>query len=263
MSSIHEIGTTQRISLEVLSTNFTDTSNPFSFTKFFQYSHLELVKLHSSTEHPTKMSHQNPTHGQKVKSSDPADTIEESTGTILSDSLAAESLEQGGEDSFAGGHATASKQSARGTTTNNYDTSGATTLNSAPDAEARMATEEWSENAALKAGRGLSSSDDSESYSGASGTSASGHAGPNKPALSYDDPPQSKPRGQNLQEGGFDDSAPNASFNQDIGGKNDPGRLAEQKFAEDNARNAAASGFEGGREESEVSGFDTLSEESA
>jgi len=31
-------------------------------------------------------------------------------------------------------------------------------------------------------------------------------------------------------EGGFDSSAPNASFNSDIGGKNDPGRAALQNL---------------------------------
>jgi hypothetical protein len=212
------------------------------------------------------MSHQNPSHGQKVKSTDPADTIEESTGPILSDSLAAESLEQGGEDSFAGGHATASKQSARGTTTNNYDTSGATTLDAAPDAEARMATEEWSENAALKAGRGLSSSDDSGSGGSYSKSSGSYDDSSNDSAAAsgaYDEPPKSRPHGKDITEGGFDDSAPNASFNQDIGGKNDPGRLAEQQFAASNARNAATAGFEGGREETEGGSFDQLGEESA
>jgi hypothetical protein len=34
------------------------------------------------------------------------------------------------------------------------------------------------------------------------------------------------PRGKNITEGGFDENAPNASFNSDIGGKNDPGRKA-------------------------------------
>jgi len=212
------------------------------------------------------MSHQNPSHGQKVKSNDPNDTIDESTGPILSDSLAAESLEQGGEDSFASGHATASKQSARGTTTNNYDTASAKVLNSAPDAEARMATEEWSENAALKAGRGLSSSDENgggESYSKSSGSNESASYDSAAASGAYDDPPKSKPHGKDITEGGFDDSAPNASFNQDIGGKNDPGRLAEQQFAASNARNAATAGFEGGREETEVGSFDQLEEESA
>jgi hypothetical protein len=216
--------------------------------------------------HSLKMSHQNPSHGQKVKSTDPADTINESTGPILSDSLAAESLEQGGEDSFASGHATASKQSAKGTTTNNYDTSSATILDSAPDAEARMATEEWSENASLKAGRGLSSSDETgggESYSKSFGSNQGSSYDSAAASGAYDDPPKSKPHGKDITEGGFDDSAPNASFNQDIGGKNDPGRLAEQQFVASNARNAATAGFEGGREETEVGSFDQLEEESA
>ncbi|KAL4895840.1 hypothetical protein BDV59DRAFT_173242 [Aspergillus ambiguus] len=38
-----------------------------------------------------------------------------------------------------------------------------------------------------------------------------------------------KPKGKNLTEGGFDDSN-NASFNTDIGSKNDPGRYAENTF---------------------------------
>lgn len=43
------------------------------------------------------------------------------------------------------------------------------------------------------------------------------------------------PKGKNLTEGGFEGNPKNASFNQDIGGRNDPGRLAEQKFQRDNA----------------------------
>lgn len=46
----------------------------------------------------------------------------------------------------------------------------------------------------------------------------------------------SGPKGKSLTEGGFtakDDK--NASFNGDIGGKNDPGRLAEQNFQKMNA----------------------------
>jgi len=213
----------------------------------------------------TNMSHHNPTHGQKVKSTDPNDTIEESTGPILSDSLAAESLEQGGPDSFASGHATAQKQSSHGTTTNNYDTSSATVLNAAPDAEARMATEEWSENAALKAGRGLSSSEGSGEgrYGNVDYGSNTDNTDASYGADADSSVPKSRPHGRDITEGGFDDDAPNASFNQDIGGKNDPGRLAEQKFQKDNARNAAAAGFEGGREENEVGSFDALSEERA
>lgn len=41
--------------------------------------------------------------------------------------------------------------------------------------------------------------------------------------------PSGKPHGKNITEGGFDaDDSKNASFNSDIGSKNDPGRAAEQ-----------------------------------
>ena len=46
------------------------------------------------------------------------------------------------------------------------------------------------------------------------------------------DPAQTgKPKGKNITEGGFDsDSSNNASFNNEIGTENDPGRVAEQTF---------------------------------
>jgi hypothetical protein len=45
-----------------------------------------------------------------------------------------------------------------------------------------------------------------------------------------------RPKGSNLMEGGFDsDDAKNASFNNEIGTKMDPGRLAEQKMTRENA----------------------------
>lgn len=40
-----------------------------------------------------------------------------------------------------------------------------------------------------------------------------------------------KPKGKNITEGGFEsDDTKNASFNSDIGDKNDPGRAAEEQF---------------------------------
>lgn len=75
-----------------------------------------------------------------------------------------------------------------------------------------------------------------QSYSGAAGGSSGGSTGGssagsapnyvNNPASSMGD--DFKPKGQNISEGGFDSGAPNASFNSDIGGKNDPGRAALQ-----------------------------------
>lgn len=41
---------------------------------------------------------------------------------------------------------------------------------------------------------------------------------------------ETKPAGKNITEGGFDADAPNASFNGDVGGKNDPGRAALGEF---------------------------------
>ena len=52
------------------------------------------------------------------------------------------------------------------------------------------------------------------------------------------------PKGRNLTEGGFEsDDSKNASFNGDIGGKNDPGRLAEEKFIRDNANASEHAGM--------------------
>lgn len=47
-----------------------------------------------------------------------------------------------------------------------------------------------------------------------------------------------------MTEGGFtSDDSKNASFNGDIGGKNDPGRLAEQKMFSSNAEAAGDAGM--------------------
>jgi hypothetical protein len=44
------------------------------------------------------------------------------------------------------------------------------------------------------------------------------------------------PKGKDLKEGGFDEGDDkNSSFTSDIGDANDPGRVAEQKFAKENA----------------------------
>lgn len=49
------------------------------------------------------------------------------------------------------------------------------------------------------------------------------------------------PNGQNLREGGFNnDDRYNASFNSDIGSKQDPGRLAENYYARDFSQTVGA-----------------------
>ncbi|KAK8214837.1 hypothetical protein M8818_002420 [Zalaria obscura] len=177
----------------------------------------------------------------------------EGAGTITSDSLAGESLSQGG--SFgAGSHVAASKQPSASTTTNNTDTSGATKLDPAPDAEARQASEEWSESAQLNAGKGLGKSagvgptynidsGGGKPYNTTTGSGSNVGVAPN-----YVNTPanrvggSARPHGANISEGGFDSGAPNASFNQDIGGKNDPGRVALNEFQRKDAESGADAG---------------------
>lgn len=51
------------------------------------------------------------------------------------------------------------------------------------------------------------------------------------------------PHGKNLKEGGFEtEGVENASFGTDIGGENDPGRLAEEKFQKISANNVGMTG---------------------
>jgi len=170
-------------------------------------------------------------HGQKV-TTDPRSKqeIPESTGLVTSDSLAAESLK--GEGGFASGnpHAAASQQPSASTTSNTTDTSNATRLAPAVDAEAREAQEGWSETSQLNASRTLRSSGSTSTTDNAV---SGGYAGAADSARSAG---ELKPKGKNITEGGFDSSGPNASFNNEIGGKKDPGRLAEAKFDRENAK---------------------------
>ncbi|KAF2470187.1 uncharacterized protein BDR25DRAFT_304129 [Lindgomyces ingoldianus] len=176
--------------------------------------------------------------GQKI-TTDPRSNqeIHEAVGIITSDSLAAESLK--GDGSFGDGnpHAAASKQPSKSTTTNVTDTSNAARLEPALDAEAREAQEGWSETSQLNAGRGLSKDSDVGPMYGTTGGSADegnvpvvrtgGYVGSAGLARNHGD---LKPKGENIIEGGFDNCAPNASFNQEIGTKKDPGRVAEANF---------------------------------
>lgn len=98
-----------------------------------------------------------------------------------------------------------------------------------------------------------------ESGSADAGTAPS-YVDANERAMEQSD----RPKGRNIQEGGFDDSAPNASFNAEIGSKDDPSLLAEQKFERENAQTAGDSA--GGPRQSELSGdgqYDSLRDESA
>jgi hypothetical protein len=70
----------------------------------------------------------------------------------------------------------------------------------------------------------------------------------------------SGPKGKNLTEGGFEsDDSKNASFNSDIGSKNDPGRLAELKMQKQNADAAGDSAMPRQKDIKGDNAFDALS----
>jgi len=90
----------------------------------------------------------------------------------------------------------------------------------------------------------------SGSASGATGSTGSSTGG------------SDKPHGKNITEGGFDSDAPNASFNQDVGGKNDPARVALGRMEEADVPSTGGTGPRQGK----VTGdgqFDGLGETSA
>jgi hypothetical protein len=174
----------------------------------------------------------------------------ENPGIVTSDSLAADSIQEGGSFAANSDARGPHPQPSHSTNTNTTDTSNATRLDAAPDAEARQASEEWSENAQLNAGNALSGK--GPTYNTATG---SGDGAPT--ATAGNTAPQ--PKGKNIQEGGFDSDAPNASYTTDIGGKDDPGRVALQRA------DVPVAGGAGPRE-SEISGdgqFDSLKDASA
>lgn len=112
-------------------------------------------------------------------------------------------------------------------------------MDPASDAEARMATEDWAED--QKLGATGSYQKDTGNPNAPKETSNAGVA-PSYVSSQYLH--DSKPKGKNLTEGGFDnDDSKNVSFRSEIGGKNDPSRLAEQKFMRENAQFANDAGF--------------------
>lgn len=162
------------------------------------------------------MAHTNKAGTQQTKN-DPArytDPRQEGPGPIASDSLAADSSRSGGAFSenrdskplgVTGSHSTFA----------NEDTSSATRLAPAPDAEARKARDDWGDEPT-------------------SGIHHPGSSTTSRAAPSYSHSQTAgvgKPKGKNLTEGGFDDSADkNASFTSEIGSAQDPGRLAENRL---------------------------------
>ena len=75
-------------------------------------------------------------------------------------------------------------------------------------------------------------------------------------------PGSSKPKGKNLTEGGIPETK---TFTGDVGGPNDPGRLAEQKFQRDNANTEFGAGEQetGAVKRNDKGGFEVLESERA
>lgn len=172
---------------------------------------------------------------QQVKDSN--SIIKEGAGAIASDSLAAESTRAGGgfaenRDGEPLGVAGANSTFA------NTNVSGATRLDPASDAEARMATEDWAEEKKL----GVTGSYQKDAGNPNVQSTSSAGVAPSYVSNQYQS--GGNPKGKNLTEGGFESNdAKNASFTSEIGSKNDPSRLAEQKMQRENAQSANDAGF--------------------
>lgn len=220
------------------------------------------TKVHFSAPQTHSLQNRPLTRPPSQVTNDPQGTSHpkvESAGTITSDSLAAESLSSNGSFGGKGSHAAASSQPSASSTTNNADTSGARVLQAAPDAEARQALEGWNEEAQLNSARGVlgngagSGPPPSSSYLAKNNTAdtSSGTSG------------VQHPHGKNISEGNIDANAPNASFNTDIGGKNDPGRQAVNDLARNAQQSAGDAGLPKQKGVSNDGQFDVLKDASA
>ncbi|MCJ1379374.1 hypothetical protein MMC17_002475 [Xylographa soralifera] len=175
---------------------------------------------------------------------DPAtnDTIQEGAGAVASDSLAAESVNSGGDFAENRGSEPLKVKGSNSTFAND-DTSAAATLPPAPDAESRDDPSQSQDTSSTKGPGG-------EKYAEASGgqpefagkTSAEGYVGGSTDEKSgvhdVDSAPSyvtnlaaentGKPKGKNITEGGFDGEADSALA--EPGSEDDPGRASLQGF---------------------------------
>ncbi|KAL9108227.1 MAG: hypothetical protein Q9227_006965 [Pyrenula ochraceoflavens] len=218
--------------------------------------------------------------GTKV-TSDNAQYTKEGTGAIASDSLAAESARRGGALSSEEPMSVAGSRS----TLNTTDTSGASTLPPADDAQARdpRRSQKYAEGVGGQgtfhgqhsdqgyAGGPTGERQGGGSYATGLGDAPSGRSANADSAPGYtEDVAQGsvggqRPKGSNITEGGFDEDAPNASYTTEIGTDQDPGRMgvgnAQRRVAESgaDAGGPRQGGLAGGQ-----GGFETLrSEENA
>ncbi|EWG47345.1 hypothetical protein FVEG_07476 [Fusarium verticillioides 7600] len=206
-------------------------------------------RIHLSLNTSHIMSTKNPSHGQKVDLGQNAPVKEEGAGTVPNESLAAESLKEGGEFASNEGIHGENQPTSR---SENASAGHNTNTSSAP-----------------------SSGSDSKSSSSApksSGTaSKSGDSAPKSlagTAPSYVENQyikESGPHGKNLKEG-IDYSNTKDGLKKALesepGSQDDPSRLAEQQFQQ----NQTAAGRDAGPKQSELEGktaFDALNNEAS
>lgn len=218
----------------------------------------------------------------------------EGAGPVASDSLAAESDRAGGGFSENAGSEPLGV-SGSSSTFNNTDTSGAATLDAAPNAAEREDRSTYQETSGTTEGPGgvkypeglggqgdFSGQHSLNGYSGgptsdkqalSSGSATydtSGSTGAPDSAPSYISTANTasaqsgKPHGKNITEGGFDsDPSNNASFTSDIGDKDDPGRLSENHLQRQTLESGIDAGASGPRQK-EITGdgqYDVLETE--
>jgi len=194
--------------------------------------------------------------------------IDEPSGPVANDSLAAESVRHGGAYTDNWG-AEPMGVSGHQSTLKNSDTSSASTLPSAPGGSMREDRQRQTKYPETLGGQGnfpgrhmpetgytggpteakkqmglhTGEYPASEKIAGEQTAAASGsgyqsnsnqsNSNQSNPYQSnpYQGNPHQKPKGKNLTEGGFESTdRNNASFNSEIGSEQDPGRAAEQKF---------------------------------
>jgi hypothetical protein len=165
-----------------------------------------------------------------------APRIEERAGAVASDSLAAESTRAGGDFSKNRGCEPLGVAGANSTFANT-NTSGADTLEPAPSSQSRKAATDDTNDSYPSAIGGQSRSTATTDTTGSCETGGTiSHAGVAPTYVNSQYVDTHGPKGKDLKEGGFDEGDDkNASFTSDIGDENDPGRLAELKFAKENA----------------------------
>ncbi|KAF7717469.1 Uncharacterized protein PECH_000482 [Penicillium ucsense] len=195
--------------------------------------------------------------------------IQEPSGPVATDSLAAESVRTGGAFTENRG-AEPTGPSGSNSTLNTTDTSAASKLPSAAAGSQRENTERQEKypealggqgnfpgthvsgyaggSTAAKHEMGLNKGGNSASYqqqSGQAKASGSQHVGGQAPSYVTDVTPghqAQQPKGVGKQDAQFSSKDKNASFNSEIGSENDPGRFAEEKFQRENAFSTNDSG---------------------